>query len=108
MAETDQLRGPFYGNHIHGDSLGLAETELHVDPIADLPLLHVHSQVGVVRSETDHLPVSGSPVGLGRTADIDSLEDVRFPLGVIPVEKIGPRRKFKVKVPVVSEILKFK
>ena len=67
---------------------------MHVNAVRNIALAHSQLDVGFIVLETDHLPVFAAAMRLGRAADIDSLQNVRLSLGIIPVKNIGPRGKF--------------
>ena len=46
-------------------------------------------------------------VGLRRPGQIDSLQNIRLSLGIIPVENVGAAIKFQIQKFVVSKIFQF-
>ena len=79
--------------------------QVHIDLITDSVLFHHGFDVGFILAETDHIPVLRPAVGLGRSGQIHSLQNIRLPLGIVPVKNIRRTIKLHIQKIIISKIL---
>ena len=90
---------------VYRDSFRTVLLQVHVDLITDTVLLHYSLDVGFILTEPYHVPVFRPAVGFGRSGQIHRLQDIRLPLGIVPVKNIRRTVKLHIQKIIVSKIL---